>query len=116
LLAGLVLAGFVVAGLGDPGDPGEPGESGQSVGQGSLEPAPPSATPPPTSAPAWLDGLVRKVEKACGTNAAAAARSDLATMREEDAKDVADELADACKEAERGNVNGIGNGNGNGSD
>ncbi len=104
LLAVLVLAGFVVAGLGDPG---------ASVGQESLEPAPPSASPSATPAPTWLDGLVRKVEKACGTDAAAAARSDLATMNEEDAKDVADELADACKKAGRGNGNGNGGGNGN---
>ncbi|MCV0402547.1 MAG: protein kinase [Chloroflexi bacterium] len=83
----------------------------------STESAPASATPtaPAPSDPPWLAKLVKDVEKACGADAAASASADLAALPEDEAKDRAEEIVDACTEQERGNGRGNGNGNRNGN-
>jgi tRNA A-37 threonylcarbamoyl transferase component Bud32 len=79
---------------------------------------PPSGSVAPTfTPPAWLAGLVDKVEKECGADAAATAEGEMAAMTEDQAKDYADALVDSCKSDDDGgggNGNGRGNGNGNG--
>jgi eukaryotic-like serine/threonine-protein kinase len=67
--------------------------------------------------PEWLAGLVGKIEKECGADAAQAAESELRAMEESEAREVADALIESCKDDDDGgdgNGNGNGNGRGNG--
>lgn len=79
---------------------------------------PPASVAPTSTPPAWLAGLVDKVEKECGADAAAAAESEMAAMTEDQAKEYTDALVDSCTsdgdDGGGGNGNGRGNGNGNG--
>ncbi len=105
LVLGLVLVGFVIAGLAQPGAAEVPTASATSSTEASGGASP---------EPAWLAGLQSKIDKQCGADAAAEAGPLLAVMSEEEATDHASAIADACKEAKRGN--GKGNGNGNDDD
>ena len=89
-----------------------------AAAESSLPPS--TSVAPTTTPPAWLAGLVDKVEKECGADAAATAEGEMAAMTEDQAKDHADALVDSCKSADDdddggGNGNGRGNGNGNGN-
>ncbi len=80
----------------------------------TSSPAPSAASVAPSADPAWLADLVKKVEKDCGADAAAAAEAEMASMTEDEAKDHADALVEECKDDRGGGGNGRGNGGGNG--
>ena len=108
---GLVLVGFVVAGLAQPGAADVPDASASAVASSSVD----ASAEAPTE-PSWLARLQQKIAKQCGPEAAAEAGPLLAVMSEDEATDQATAMADACKEAKRGNGNGKGNGKGDGND
>ena len=109
LLVVAVLAAFVT---------GRPDAAADTQPSPSASSAPATSSPPP----AWLAGLVDRVEKDCSPEEAADAEAEMADMTEDEARDYADGLVEACKDADDGggngrgnNGNGGGNGNGNGN-
>ena len=77
----------------------------------------PGLTTAPTPAPEWLAKLLDELRKECGQEEAAAHAPELATLSEEEAKEVADDLKEQCKEArEEGGGNGDRGGRGDGND
>ena len=80
----------------------------------SVPPASVAPSVAPSVEPAWLAGLVEKVEKDCGPDGAATAETEMSSMSEEEAKDYADARVKECKDDDGGG-NGGGNGNGNGN-
>jgi len=104
LAAIAVLAAFAVNGPETAAD-ASPSASIPSASASALASASASVDP------RWLAGLVGKVEKECGADAAQVAEAELRTMDEDEAKEHADALVDECKEDD-GSGNGGGNGNG----
>jgi tRNA A-37 threonylcarbamoyl transferase component Bud32 len=92
----------------------------EAVADPSASPLPSSA-PPSSAPPAWLAGLVDKIEKDCGADAAATAADEMAAMTEDQAKEYAEALVGSCTSdgeddgGDNGNGRGNGNGNGNGN-
>ena len=90
--------------------------------EAAADNASPSASASPVASspdPEWLAGLVEKVEKDCGSDAAAAAETEMASMSEDEAKDYANARVEGCKDDDDdgggGNGNGRGDGGGNGN-
>jgi serine/threonine protein kinase len=107
LLVVAVLAAFAT---------GRPDATADPTPSASPASAAPTASPPP---PEWLAGLVDKVAKDCGGEAATAAESEMVAMAEDEAKEYADARIEECKDqgggGGGGNGNGRGGGNGNGN-
>jgi serine/threonine protein kinase len=107
LLVVAVLAAFAT---------GRPDATADPTPSASPPSAAPTASPPP---PEWLAGLVDKVAKDCGGEAATAAESEMVAMAEDEAKEYADARIEECKDqgggGGGGNGNGRGGGNGNGN-
>ena len=78
----------------------------------SAAPSAPVATPTP---PAWLAALLGEITEECGAGAADEAEPSLAELSEDEARDVADAIVDACRDASEGGGEGNANGNGNGN-
>jgi eukaryotic-like serine/threonine-protein kinase len=95
---------------------GRPDATADPTPSASPPSAAPTASPPP---PEWLAGLVDKVAKDCGAEAATAAESEMVAMAEDEAKEYADARIEECKDqgggGGGGNGNGRGGGNGNGN-
>ncbi len=73
---------------------------------------PPSAPAPTPVPPKWLTKLIAQVAEQCSADVAAQAEPALAGLSEDEAKDIAEQLVDACKEAGEGDGQGNGNGSG----
>ena len=67
-----------------------------------------------TPVPEWLARLVSDVEKECDAAVAAEAETEMATMTEEEAKDLRDALVEQCKDEREGDGGGGNGGGGNG--
>jgi tRNA A-37 threonylcarbamoyl transferase component Bud32 len=115
LVATAVIGAVLLSGLG----PGAEPAAGDQPGATATPTATPTVTPAvtPSPVPGWFADRLKKVEEECGSELAAQAAVEMASLDEESAKRYAEDLAKECEDADRGGRgNGNGNGNGRGGD